>query len=287
MDNKPNNTLDSKISFGSFKKNTNEHSISITNYDKLKKLFVFDNENSKCESCDKNKCIFGPFCIDCLNYQKYKFVCNMIAKAAASIDHFFAVTIKKLQIDTTCCIIESIKVKIYNEIIKAIQQEIPKAAYYWLNNSFYVLLHFSNDDIIPDGLKSLLENIPGKHEYTLYHRVISTSYFCLRFQFVLKFGEYMFTTNTYVITDSQKNDEEREQEKIGDMNEENTVTIPIGSGQPTTFYIEHWGDKLKNYIFDDIVKKGCSTRIQKNIPNSNLSLFIKRCNELTLDDTKN
>jgi hypothetical protein len=274
--------MDSKITFGSFNKNTQEHSKSIDNYDKFKKLFAFaDNtHNISCELCH-NKCIFGSFCINCLNYQKYKYTCNMIAKAATNIDHCFAVTIKKLQIDITCCIIESIKVKIYNEIIKAIQQERPKVAYFWLNNSFYVLLHFSNDDIIPDGLKSLLENILGKHEYALYHCVMSTPNFCLRFQFVLRIGEYMFMTNTYVTTDSHNvNTNDNEKVTTSDLNEENTVVISI-NGQPTKHYIENWGNKLKEYIFDNIVKKVCATRVQKNITEANLSLFIKRCQDLT------
>lgn len=284
--------METKISFGSFKSNsksnTNQFSESIKNHDKIKNAFCLDNplkREASCESC-KNKSIFGSLCIKCLNYQKYKFVCANIVKSATNMDQIYASSIQKLQMDTTCCIIESIKIKIYNEVIRTIQQGNPKAAFFWLNNAFYILLHFSDSDIVPDGLKSLLENIPGKHEYVLYHRVMNTPSFCIKFQFVLKFGDYSFTTNTYVTTikdfyNKGNNDNGGSGDLPADMNEENTVVLSIGGGEPTKFQIENWGNKLKEHIFDDIVKKVCLTKIQKNIPNANLSLFIRRCQKFS------
>src|SRR5579872_2233686 len=152
--------MDNKIKIGSFNRDacpfskTHTNLESYSNYQLLYSLFALDDTyiidivkstndiDNKCYTCAESR-FFGFYCLKCLNYKKYKYVCYRIINAVNNIDHHFASSIKRFSLDTSYDIVSIIKMKVYNEIVRAIQREKPKAVYYHLGVPLYILLHIN------------------------------------------------------------------------------------------------------------------------------------------------
>ncbi|VBB17572.1 hypothetical protein YASMINEVIRUS_34 [Yasminevirus sp. GU-2018] len=275
------------IVFGSFKKDDRHLEETQTLLDNLWSMFCFDSVT--CSSCGEGA-LFGKYCIKCLDYPKYTIVCGKIINMLSKIDsvllfnEYNNFNLRSLPIDSMFNVVDSMKGKVYNELIKIAKSGRYKMGYCWLNTTFFILLHFTNNDVIPDSLCSLLYLIPGNFKYTLYWKVLNVSTICLKFQFVLMINDSKFSSDVYVTAGSQDG------AFIPGyyMNDDNTHMFPRVNTAPSRYYLKRWGDNLKMFIFNDIIEKVCCVRIDRigKIESSeskpltqvvSLGEFIKRC----------
>ena len=264
---------------------------NLSHIDALQRIFCIiptyciSNTHNTPNKKESIKAIFDTYCLNCLTYSRFQIGCEKAMRAIGKIskcyvDKQYERIICRSITDTSIDVQTAIRNAVYIELVKSIKNESIKASRMFLNLTFYLILRFNNNYLIPEMLNDILYFSDFHNHYDIGWRIFQNGFntMCVKFIFGVMIGKSKFVSVCFV---TPQNDNKQYNQEIG-MTIHNTCVIQRMSIAPTVFFLDRWSDFIKHVIFFDLINQICSLSVGNKQTHSlqTLKVFIKRLQQI-------